>query len=106
AEIMMFFAGERRGTFRFCCESFVCGASPLAAWPAASVAEATASPERKSLRFMGPRFWGIGETQKDIRFFEFRAKRGIPTVSDFRSEARKPYLRAEPGICERDNYDC
>src|SRR6266853_4344512 len=63
----MFFAGEVRGTFRlslFC----DCGASGLfVAWPEASVAEVTASPERKSLRFMGPHFWVISETQKDIR---------------------------------------
>src|SRR5215467_364605 len=82
----MFFAGEMRGTFRFCCDSLVCCASPLAACPAASVAEVTASPERKSLRFMGPRFAGMDETQKDIRFFR------IP------SETRNPYLPQGVGI--------
>jgi hypothetical protein len=35
----------------------------LAACPAASVAEVTASPERKSLRFMGPHFRDEGNAE-------------------------------------------
>jgi hypothetical protein len=67
-EIMMVFAGVTRGTFRFCCASLLCDASVLlAACPAANAAEVTASPEIKSLRFMGPHFCDQGETQKDIR---------------------------------------
>src|SRR5580765_7220436 len=58
---MMFLAEEVRGTFRlslFCdCGFCDCGAFVLlAACPAATAAEVTASPERKSLRFMGPHF--------------------------------------------------
>src|SRR5438445_6720221 len=52
---MMFRAGLVRGTFKFCCASLLCDASVLLlVCPAASVAEVTASPERKSLRFMEP----------------------------------------------------
>src|SRR6476620_4868083 len=63
---MMFLAGVVRGTFRFCCASLFCdcAASPLlGAWPAANAAEVTASPERKSLRFMGPHFHGEGNAE-------------------------------------------
>src|SRR6478609_960711 len=62
---MMFLAGEVRGTFRlslFCvcdCGAFVF----LAACPAATAAEVTASPERKSLRFMGPHFHVKGNAE-------------------------------------------
>src|SRR5579864_734551 len=60
---MMFFAGTVRGTCRlslFCdCGAFVL----LAACPAATAADVTASPERKSLRFMGPHFRGKGNAE-------------------------------------------
>jgi hypothetical protein len=35
----------------------------LAVWPAANVAEVTANPERKSLRFMGPHFRDGGNAE-------------------------------------------
>src|SRR5262245_35238631 len=52
AQIMMFFGPPAADAALLC----ACGALlPCAAWPTARVADVTASPERKSLRFMGPR---------------------------------------------------
>src|SRR5579871_985262 len=66
---MMFLPGVMRGTFRFCCASLFCDASVLlAAWPAASVADVMASPERKSLRFTSPHF-GDERNAEGYHFF-------------------------------------
>jgi hypothetical protein len=55
----------------------------LDACPAAIAAEVTASPERKSLRFMEPHFRVKGNAE-GYHFLSFRAKRGIPIATTMR----------------------
>jgi hypothetical protein len=63
AEIMMFLAGDVRGTWRLPL-FWDCGASVLlVAWPDTAAAEVTAIPERKSLRFMWPHFRDGGNAE-------------------------------------------
>src|SRR6185312_954926 len=64
AEIMMFLPGVVRGTCRLPFCSLLWDESVLlAVAPVASVAEVTASPERKSLRFMRPHFRDEGNAE-------------------------------------------
>ncbi len=64
--------------------------------PAANVAEVTASPDKKSLRFMEPSLFVISETQKDTRFPGLRGvaifldREGV-AISETSSEARGQY---------------
>src|SRR5262249_49182063 len=55
AQIMMFFGGPDAPALPCACG---CALLLFPAWPAARVADVTAKPERKSLRFMEPHFDG------------------------------------------------